>query len=94
MVGADTNDAFETELTLPVEWPGTQTPIVERELVIAAVDEAKSQTLAVAQVTNAAAVRAEPVPTVHNVHSVEVDMEQLDPWLQRVLDTSILAGAE
>jgi hypothetical protein len=50
---ADADGAFETELTLPTEWPGAQTPIVERELVIAAVDEARGQTLAVAQFTNA-----------------------------------------
>jgi len=49
---ADAHGAFEVELTLPTEWPGTQTPIVERELVIAAVDEAKGQTLASAQFTN------------------------------------------
>jgi hypothetical protein len=69
---ADADGAFGTELMLPTEWTGTQTPIVERELVIAAVDEVRGQTLAVAQVTNAAAVRAEAVPTVHNVHSVQI----------------------
>ena len=50
---ADAHGAFEVELTLPTEWPGAQMPIVERELVIAAVDEAGGQTLAVAQFTNA-----------------------------------------
>jgi hypothetical protein len=49
---ANADGAFETELTLPTEWPGTQTPIVERELVVAAVDEAQGQTLAFAQFTN------------------------------------------
>jgi hypothetical protein len=50
---ADAHGVFEVELTLPTEWPGAQTPIVERELVIAAVDEAGGQTLAVVQFTNA-----------------------------------------
>jgi len=49
---ADANGAFEVKLTLPTEWPGAQTPIVERELVIAAVDETLGQTLVVAQFTN------------------------------------------
>jgi hypothetical protein len=49
---ANAEGAFEVELTLPTEWPGAQTPIVERELVIAAVDEAWGQTLAVARFTN------------------------------------------
>jgi hypothetical protein len=51
-VATNTNGAFETELTLPTEWPGTQTPIVERELAIAAVDEVRGQTMAIAQFTN------------------------------------------
>jgi hypothetical protein len=56
---ANADGAFETELTLPTEWPGTQTPIVERELVIAAVDEARGQTLAIAQFINQGATDVE-----------------------------------
>jgi len=51
-VVANADGAFEVELTLPTEWPGAQTPIVERELVIAAVDETLGQTLVVARFFN------------------------------------------
>jgi putative hemolysin len=54
-VVADGRGTFEAELTLPNDWPGTQQPIVERELIIAAVDETRGQTLAVASFVNAAA---------------------------------------
>jgi putative hemolysin len=56
---ADASGAFEATLALPTEWPGAQTPIVERELVIAAVDETKSETLAIAPFTNADAETVE-----------------------------------
>lgn len=49
---ADAQGAFEAELALPAVWPGAQMLIVERELVIAAVDEVQSYTLAVAPFTN------------------------------------------
>jgi putative hemolysin len=49
---ADAGGTFEVELVLPTVWPGTQNPITERELVIAAVDETRSQTVAVAPFTN------------------------------------------
>jgi len=58
-VVADGRGAFELELTLPDAWPGTRQPIVERELVIAAVDEARGQTLAVASFVNTAAETVE-----------------------------------
>ena len=54
-VVADEHGAFEVVLTVPGVWPGTQQPIVERELAIAAVDEARDQTLAVVPFVNAAA---------------------------------------
>ena len=56
---ADAHGAFEVELTLPTEWPGAQTPIIERELVIAAVDEVRGQTLAFAQFTNEGVLSAD-----------------------------------
>jgi hypothetical protein len=56
VVVADAHGAFEVALTLPTEWPGAQRPIVERDLVIAAVDEALGQTLAVAQLINEGAL--------------------------------------
>jgi putative hemolysin len=58
-VVADGNGAFEVELTLPSTWPGTQQSIVERELAIAAVDEVRGQTLAVAPLVNTAASTTE-----------------------------------
>jgi hypothetical protein len=54
-VVADGHGAFEAKLTLPSDWPGTQQPIVERELVIAAVDQVRGQTLTVVPFVNAAA---------------------------------------
>jgi hypothetical protein len=60
---ADAHGAFEAQLTMPTEWPGTQNPIIEHELVIAAVDEAQSQTLAIAPFTNQDAYKAIPSRT-------------------------------
>ena len=51
---ADAQGQFAVELVLPGEWPGAGTPIVERELVIAAVDETMGQALAFASFTNEA----------------------------------------
>jgi putative hemolysin len=51
---ADARGTFEVELVLPTVWPGTQNPITERELIIAAVDEIRSHTLAVARFANEA----------------------------------------
>jgi putative hemolysin len=60
---ADERGAFEVVLTLPVVWPGTQQLIVEPELVIAAVDETRGQTLAVASFLNEdAEQRQTPLP--------------------------------
>jgi putative hemolysin len=58
-VVADGDGAFELTLTLPTEWPGTRQPIVERELIIAAVDETRGQTLALASLLNEAAKTAD-----------------------------------
>ncbi len=58
-VVADGDGAFELTLALPTEWSGTRQPIVERELIIAAVDETRGQTLAVAFLLNEAAKAAD-----------------------------------
>ena len=49
---AGTDGGFEIEVAVPSKWPGRQAPVVERELVIAAVDDTRGQTLAVASFTN------------------------------------------
>ena len=46
---ADVQGAIAVDLTLPNEWPGADSPITERELVIAAVDDEQGQTLASAR---------------------------------------------
>jgi putative hemolysin len=55
----DDQGSFEISLTLPTAWPGAQQAIMERELVIAAVDETRNQTLAIAPFINAAAETVE-----------------------------------
>lgn len=47
-VTVDARGMFQVEMVLPTEWPGTQNRIVERELVIAAVDETRGQTVGIA----------------------------------------------
>jgi hypothetical protein len=60
-VKADDYGAFEVVLTIPTDWPGSGTPIVEQDLVIAAVDEAVGQTLATASLLNV--IENLPTPT-------------------------------
>jgi hypothetical protein len=51
-VQADDLGTFELALTIPTAWPGSGVPIIEQELVIAAVDESIGQALATAPFSN------------------------------------------
>ena len=89
----DAHGAFEVELTLPVEWPGAQTPIVERELVIAAVDEVRGQTLAVAEFTNAAVVRfVETIAEEVREHNVQINCVGPGQTYTHMTDLVLKAG--
>jgi putative hemolysin len=55
----DASGDFGVELTLPAEWPGTSSPVIERDLIIAAVDETRGQTLAAAPLVNESAADVE-----------------------------------
>lgn len=57
----DETGRFQIAVTLPATWPGTQTPIVEYDLVLAAVDQVGSVTLAVAPLVNSAASQSERI---------------------------------
>ena len=57
---ADAHGVFEGELAIPLTWPGSDAPVIEQELLIAAVDEEKDQTLATAPFFN---VAGRPAPT-------------------------------
>jgi putative hemolysin len=58
-VVVDEGGRFQVAVTLPGTWPGTQIPIVDYELVVAAVDESGATTLAVAPLLNTAAPESE-----------------------------------
>lgn len=53
-VTVDDNGAFQTLVTLPTTWPGTDTPITEPSLIIAVVDASSDETVATASFTNIA----------------------------------------
>jgi hypothetical protein len=53
-IEADTQGVFQAELAIPLTWPGSDAPVVEQELLIAAVDQVQGQTLATAPFFNAA----------------------------------------
>lgn len=62
---AGDDGTFEIEITLPTTWPGTDAPVIEETLLIAAVDEQVGQTLAAAIFVNVGAgipVTSEPNP--------------------------------
>jgi hypothetical protein len=59
-IEADMQGVFHAELAIPLTWPGSDAPVVEQELLIAAVDEEKHQTLVTAPFFN---VAGHPAPT-------------------------------
>jgi hypothetical protein len=54
-VVADGDGRFAATVTLPETWPGTDDPVVERDLVLAVVDLVRAETLTVAPLRNSAA---------------------------------------
>ncbi len=58
-LSADAQGSFNTDLTLPTLWPGTDAAIVEPDVIVAAVDTAVNQTIATANLRNEPSVFAE-----------------------------------
>jgi hypothetical protein len=67
-VKVDTQGAFQAEMAIPLTWPGSDAPVVERELLITAVDEEKDQMLATASFFNTAG-RLAPTASATPVHA-------------------------